>query len=178
MRIILTLVFLALASTAGAQDATTTVPPVLTLDQDRLFNQSAYGRAVVAEIARRSDDLAAENRRIEQELTVEEQDLTDRRPSLESAEFRELADAFDAKVERIRREQAQKAVDLNVWIEEQQKRFFDSVFPVLANLTEELGASVIIDRRFALIALDRTDVTNLAILKVDQVLGDGTKPVE
>jgi Skp family chaperone for outer membrane proteins len=178
LRLVLTLVFLALASAAGAQAFSSAIPPVLTLDQDRLFNQSAYGRRVVAEIQNRSDELAAENRRIEQELTAEEQTLTDQRPSLDGAEFRELADAFDAKVERIRREQAQKAVDLNVWIEDQQKRFFDTVFPVLTNLTEELGASIIIDRRFAMIALDRTDVTNLAILKVDQVLGDGSEPKE
>ena len=77
---------------------------VLTLDQERLFAQSAYGKRVVAEIEEASRVLAAENREIEARLAAEEKDLTVRRATLTAAEFRPLADGFDAKVTRIRAE--------------------------------------------------------------------------
>jgi Skp family chaperone for outer membrane proteins len=154
------------------------IPLVLTLDQDRLFNQSAFGRKVVEDLNARSQALAAENRQIELDLAEEEQALTDQRPSLEASAFRDLADAFDNKVERIRKEQAQKAVDLNAWIESEQQRFFTAALPIVTELTRELGAVVVLDRRFTLIALDQADVTNLAILRVDQTLGDGSAEAE
>lgn len=172
------LIFAALMSAAAvqvggvaAQDLQTA--GVLTLNQERFFNQSAFGLRVLRELEAKSAALATENRGIEEALTGEEQDLTDKRPSLTPTEFRALADAFDAKVEGIRQAQAQKAVDLNAWLEAEQKRFFEAAFPVLLALASDLGASVILDQRATLIALDRSDITNQAILKIDQAIGDG-----
>ena len=76
-----------LAPPALAQDAATPAPdpaplvevpaPFLTLDQDRLFSESAFGKRVAAELDSRSQALATENREIEAELYAEEQALTD-----------------------------------------------------------------------------------------------------
>ena len=83
--------------------------PILTLDQERLFNGSRVAERMSAEIERRTDDLAAENRRIEAQLVAEELELTERRATLEPSEFRNLADKFDALVQSIREEQDAKA---------------------------------------------------------------------
>ncbi|HBN29955.1 MAG TPA: outer membrane chaperone Skp [Rhodobacteraceae bacterium] len=146
---------------------------IQTLDQERFFNQSAFGKRVLQEIEQRSVTLATENRKIEAELTAEELALTERRKTLVPAEFRALADAFDKRVELIRTGQAQKANELNVWAETEQERFVEIAYPQLLELAKELGALVIIDQRTTIITSSKIDVTEQAIFRADQVIGDG-----
>ena len=78
---------LAAMATTGAQAQEPLAPgavvsPILTVDQEDLFTQSAFGRRIRAELEEASRALAAENRRMEAELTAEERTLTDRRGSL------------------------------------------------------------------------------------------------
>ncbi len=94
---------LAFASVAGHAAVAQEPPPdaVIVIDQERLFQDSLFGRRITAELEERSAELAAENRAIEAELIAEERDLTVRRSELEPEEFRALADAFDEKVDRL-----------------------------------------------------------------------------
>ena len=154
----------------AAQNAVTRI---YTLDQEQLFSESDFGKRVLAEINRRSTALAEENRNIEETLGAEEQDLTNRRPTLDVAEFRLLADEFDLRVEEIRKTQAQKTVDLNNWLDQERQRFGEAVFPVLLQLAQDLGASVILDRRSVIMASDQIDITSLAISEVNTAIGDG-----
>lgn len=151
---------------------------VYTLDQERLFNQSAFGARVLKEIERRSGELAAENHRIEEQLKAEEQSLTERRPNLPPADFRVLADQFDTRVENIRAEQAQKSVDLNAWADDERKRFFTAVYPVLLTMADELGAAVVLDQRSVIITSAAADLTDEALKRVDAELGDGVAASE
>jgi Skp family chaperone for outer membrane proteins len=175
---------LALAGTAlPAQQADTAAPeageelatPILTVDQDRLFNQSAFGKRVAAELDERSRRLAAENRSIEADLIAEEQALTDERPKLAPEAFRQKADAFDAKVQRIRAEQDQKAKDLVGFRDAEQKRFSGKLGPILAQIARERGAVLVIDRRTTLVSADQIDITDAAIDEVDRQLGSGAE---
>lgn len=75
---------------------------VLVIDQERLFSESQLGAAALSEIEAAALELAAENRRIEAELLAEEQALTEQRGEVTPAAFSDLADAFDAKVQRLR----------------------------------------------------------------------------
>ena len=68
---------------------------ILTSQPDRLYSESAYGRRVAQEIEAEGAVLTAENRRIEAVLRTEEQQLAERRLTIEPATFRTLADAFD-----------------------------------------------------------------------------------
>ena len=58
------------------------ISPVLTIDSERMFRESAFGRRVSAEIEARSIELAAENREIEAALEAEERELTEQRPDM------------------------------------------------------------------------------------------------
>jgi hypothetical protein len=93
-----------------------TEPPlagILILNQERLFAQSLYGQRIQRELEDASSArLAAENRRIEAALTDEELALTELRATTEADAFREMADAFDTRVEAIRAAQEAKARDL------------------------------------------------------------------
>ncbi len=146
--------------------------PILTIESDRLFSDSAYGKRAARELEAESAVLAAENRRIEAELTAEERALTDQRAELEAEAFRVLADAFDEKVQGIRREQESKARDLAQRGELRRVEFFRSARPVLENLMQESGASVILERSSVFLSANVTDVTDLAITRIDRVLQD------
>ena len=163
---------LALGGPAAGQEAT--APPVLIIDRDRLFAESGFGRRVVEEIEARSVELAAENRAIEAELIAEERDLTERRPELAPAEFRELADAFDEKVQRLRAEQDAKAAALVQLRDGERQAFIDLIGPVLADMLRETGAQVVLERRAVFAASERIDVTDEVITRIDATVGDGS----
>jgi len=148
---------------------------ILTVETDRLFADSAFGRRTANEIEAESAVLAAENRRKEAELTAEEKDLTERRSEMEPEAFRALADAFDEKVQTIRREQDAKARALNQKADKARTEFLRAARPVLEALMREAGAGVILERSSVFLSANATDITDLAIARIDAAIGDGGK---
>ena len=167
------------AAAAGAQGqggpVLSGVPktPILVIDFERAFAESAFGRRVALESEQAGRAIAAENRRIEAELTAEERELTDRRPSLSPEEFRTLADAFDEKVQRLRDEQDAKARAFGTRTEDARRRFLTVAQPVLEGLLREAGAALILERRSVLVVVDAIDITDPAIARIDSQIGDG-----
>ncbi len=162
-------VLLSLAGPASAQQD----GAIAVVDQERMFSQSAFGQRVLAEIDRRGEDLATENRRIEAELIAEERALTDLRPSLDPAEFRQRAQAFDEKVRGIRAEQDAKARALAGYQETARQDFAARAAPVLSDLLEESAATILLDRRVVLAVEDAADITGEAVERIDAAIGDG-----
>ena len=162
---------------AGAPLVAQTAAPaaqVLTLDQDRLYTESLYGKALEARVSAANQALAAENRKIEQDLAREEADLTQKRPSMTPSAFQALADAFDAKVEQVRADQAAKIESMKTQREEGRKAFFQATVPVLGELMQQMGAFAILNRSAVVLAFDSIDVTDRAIKALDAKLGDGS----
>lgn len=159
---------------AGAQQVQGMLPAqVLTLDQDRLFSESLYGQRVLREVEQVSSELAERNRAISAELTAEEQALTEQRKTLSPEEFRPLADAFDAKVIRLREEQDERIRDLQRRRDLERRAFMQRVIPVLSDLVREAGAVAILDERAVILSADQIDATDSAIARVNSLLGDG-----
>lgn len=144
--------------------------PILTIDSERLFEQSAYGRQTIEEIEAKGAKLSVENRAIEEELEAEEKELTELRPTIAPTEFRELADAFDEKVQEIRRTQDSKSRELAAELEERRVVFLNAAAPVLEQLMREAGAAVVIERRSVFISSKAVDITNIAIGRIDRAL--------
>lgn len=161
-----------------AQDAGLIRSPVLVVESERLYRESAFGRRVAGEIAARNEEIAAENRAIEAELEAEEMELTERRPSLAPEEFRDLADAFDRKVRDIRREQEAKARAVARKQEETRSEFLSAAAPVLEEMMREAGAAVVLERRSVFLSLNAIDITDDAIDRIDEEIGDGSEPEE
>ncbi len=143
---------------------------VIVIDQERLFNESRYGQAILAEIRTLSQELAAENRRIEKELEAEEKALAERRRQMEPGEFRVLAEAFNTKVEKIRKEQAAKEQAILGRLNERRLRFFSEVGRLVIRLTEETGARIVLDKRMTIYAAPAADMTDRLIALVDRDL--------
>ncbi|MGO4917426.1 OmpH family outer membrane protein [Pseudogemmobacter sp. W21_MBD1_M6] len=160
-------------ATAGLAQTTQSVP-FLTLDQDLVFSTSLYGLRVTTELEQEAIALAAENRKIEADLTREERELTEKRPGLSADAFRTLADAFDQKVQGIRTAQDAKSRDLGRRRDEERQQFFNRALPMLANLVRERGAVAILDKRAIFLAAEAIDITDAAIARINAELGDGT----
>lgn len=143
------------------------VPVVLTLDQERFFNESAWGRAIGARAEAERQQLMAENRRIEEALQQEEQALTDRRALVSPAEFTRLATDFDTRVEGIRAAQEAKARALIEQRDAERRAFSDAAVPVLQMVLDESGASAILVSGAVIMATRAADITQTAIQRMD-----------
>jgi Skp family chaperone for outer membrane proteins len=157
----------------AAQDA---VAPLLTLDQDRLFLESDFGKATVERERAATVDLEQENRRIEAELVAEEQALTEARATLTPEDFAARAEAFDAKVEQIRTEQDAKARQLTEGRERDRKAFLEIAVPVLAELLGDKKATAILEKNLVILSLSAVDITDEAIARVNAALAEQPDP--
>jgi Skp family chaperone for outer membrane proteins len=174
---------LALVGPAAAQVTTATdpapslipqSPQVLTLDQDRLYRESRFGRAAIARIDAEENALIVENSKIFAVLEAEEKALTARRPTLEASEFSALATEFDTKAQGIRTAQDAKGAEIARKRQEDQRQFFDTALPILAQVMTELGAVAILDKQAIILSYDKIDMTDRAIARIDAQLGDGS----
>jgi|694.fasta_scaffold149809_1 Skp family chaperone for outer membrane proteins len=147
-----------------------TAGPVLTLEKNRLYADSRFGRQTQARIDADLKTLAAENRNLEAALEAEEAALAERRSSLPAAEFQTLAAAFDARVRDIRQARDAKVRDLSMRQDQAQQAFLDEVGPVLDQILTEMGAELIIDRASVILASPSIDITDLAIRRIDETL--------
>ncbi|MGR3271883.1 OmpH family outer membrane protein [Thalassococcus profundi] len=167
-----------------AQEAETRAPepfaagrvqsPILTIESDRLFAESAFGRRIAREIEAERTAITEENDRITEELTAEEQRLTDLRGTIPADEFQALADAFDTKVQNLRNEQEEKARAIGTRGEEARRRFLNAAQPVIGEIMRETGAALIVERRIVFISADVIDITDSAIQRIDASLGEGS----
>ena len=173
-RIVVVVMALCWAQATLAQQAVS--PQILTLDQDRLYSASLYGKAIENRVLSATQDLATANRKIEADLSAEEASLTTQRAALTAAAFAKLAASFDIKVEKIRAEQEAKAKQLVTDRTAGRKEFFDAAVPVLADLMRSLGAYAILNRSSVVLSFDSIDMTDRAITAIDARLGDGSKP--
>ncbi len=158
---------------AVAQEGGLPQSSVLTVDSDAVFSHSEFGRRVAQELAAEESVLLAENRRIQAELTEEERVLTEKRGSMEPDAFRAVAEAFDARVVQIRKEQDAKAANLEQRRLQEQEAFIRVASPILTKLMQDAGASVILERREVLLGDPAVDVTAIAIERLNKALGDG-----
>jgi Skp family chaperone for outer membrane proteins len=149
---------------------------VLTINQQRLFEESDFGKSSLSRLEKDSRGLQAEIRKIESDLEIEERLLTERRATLSPDDFQPLARAFDDKVEKIRAAWGAKDRDLKRQREQDQQTFFESAVPILADLMQEMGAVLLVDQSSVILSLDRVDITQTAMDRINARLSSPTAP--
>lgn len=148
--------------------------PLLTVDQDRLYANSTWGKRALAMLDNEGSKIAAENERLATQLSDEESRLTAQRATMDPAQFRQLAEAFDRRATQIRRERAQAVQDLNDWAESDRNAFYRAALPVMGEVMKSRGAVAVLDRRTVFVSLDAIDITTDLVTQLDGELGDGT----
>ena len=167
------LALVSFAVPATAQQLGGAVSQIVTIDRQSLFSDTQYGRRVVETVETERVRLASETRKVEEALVKEERELTERRESMTPEAFRDVAKAFDAKVQALRSEGTAREQEFVRTLEREQAAFFERIGPILGQLVRELGAVVILDRRAILLTTQNIDITRLAVERIDEVLGDG-----
>lgn len=147
--------------------------PVITLDQDALYMQSAWGKRVQGDIERMGREIATENDRLETMFANEEQQLTELRASLPPDEFRKRAEEFDKRVVEVRRARENAARELQARVVEERAAFFRAALPVLASFMDERGALAVLDQRAIFVAAEDIDVTETLGKVLDAEIGAG-----
>ena len=166
-----------LAQQPVAQTAVQTETPVLTLDWERLYENSLWGKRVAREIEAASNDLRQENNRIAAQLETEERDLTERRPKMDPASFQAAADAFDTRATAIRAAQKAKADAIQKQLNAERQAFLQAVMPKLDEVLHARGAEVVLDSRVIIRGLSSADVTDQLGARIDKEIGDGAGKV-
>ncbi len=166
------LVWMLLALPVSAQQ---TSPPVLIVDSERLFVETLYGQRIARDLAQMAEELQAENDRIVETLTLEERSLTVRRPDMPIEEFRIESEAFDQKVQEVRRVRDAKNVELQVATAEARSQFEQQVQGIVANIMLERGATMVMEQRNVVLSVRAANITDDAIVRIDAQLGDGSR---
>ena len=156
-----------------AQQAEQNQNAILTINQERLFSGSLYAERIRAELGAEKAQLEKDVRQIEADLIAEEKKLTEQRASMSADEFRKLADAFDEKVQGIRKAQKAKASNLSQKLERERAAFYKLVLPLIGQLMQEHGALVVLDQRTVFVSANAVDITDAALERIDAIIGDG-----
>lgn len=147
--------------------------PVLTVDPNRLFAETLFGQQILSDLEAEAEALSANNRELEAMLRAEERALTAQRPSMTPEDFRDTAEAFDQKVQAIRRERTERARALDSQRATAEARFLATAQGALVALMEERGASVLLDMRSVILRDNAIDITSDAVKKIDAAIGRG-----
>ena len=142
------------------------------LDQESLFLETNWGKNILENVEERVTELAAENRLIEGELELEEFNLTKVRKTTAKIEFDVLAIEFDNKVKKIRDQQSSKQREINNYLNENRKLFFEKITPILLNYIDELGIEVLLNKDTVALASLGSDITQSAINRINEKLDD------
>lgn len=153
--------------------------PILTIDPQMLFLHSVWGRRVNDSIGAESKEIEAENDRLADQFSREEQELTALRGSLPADEFRRRADEFDKRVVEVRRQRDGLLRTLDTRFETERNAFFRAALPILAQVMKERGAQVVLDQSAIFVAAQAVDVTDDLVARVDSEIGAGpAEPAE
>ena len=98
--------------------------------------------------------------------------LTKVRKTTAKIEFDILAIEFDEKVKKIRNEQAIKQREINIYLNENRKLFFEKITPILLNYIDELGIEVLLNKDTVALASLGSDITQSAINRINEKLDD------
>lgn len=161
------------AAASFSQSLSGSQTEVVIIDPNRLFAETLFGQHISEELEAEAQELAANNRRLEDELRTEEKELTDARPSMSAVDFRDAAEAFDKKVQAIRRERQDRARMLEEKRASAEQRFLATAQGVLVELMNERGANILLDMRSVILRDNAVDITNDAVRKIDEAIGRG-----
>ena len=148
---------------------------LFTVDMGKLFRSSDFGKKIISANNIARQELQNENEELEAILLSEEKELSEQRKILSSDEFRPKALAFDERVSIIRAEQVKKEEKLKNKARKEEAEFYKRIYPLLYELLLDHGGLILIDQRNVILWDSSVDITDEAILLINQVFGKSIK---
>jgi outer membrane protein len=150
---------------SGVVQAAADEPAMLFVSRKRLLNETNHAKQLHEAEVDLTAKLQAEVDDIKADLSAEEQELTRLRGKLERKLFDSRVAAFDHKVRTERRAAQEKAAKLQMAFRAERVKLVQALGPVLEEVREAHGASVILNADQALAADPALDVTDEAIAR-------------
>lgn len=147
--------------------------PIMVVDFERVFNETAYGQRLTAELNVERDRVQAENDRLADELLAEESALTEARSSMEPEAFRLAAEAFNERAQSVRASRETEQNRLVALRDAERAQFIERIQPLINTMMLDRGAFVAMDRRSVIRAIGSANATEDVIAAIDSTLGDG-----
>ncbi len=173
LRLCLVAALVAIGGAVQAQDTSAPQSPILVIDFERVFLETAYGQRIEAELSAEGERVQAELDRLANELLAEESALTDARGSMEPEAFRTAAEAFNERAQTMRARGGEEQNRLLALEQAERARFNERIQPLISDMIAERGAFVAVDRRAVILALPGANATEAVIRQINLTLGDG-----
>jgi Skp family chaperone for outer membrane proteins len=149
---------------------------ILTVSRKRLLNDTIHAQVLLkaeieltAELQRRVDAVKAE-------LAAVEQELARVRPTLDRKVFAARVAAFDRKVRRQRRQTQKYAATLQTVFRAERQKLVEALDPLLEEVREAHGASVVLNVDQVLASDPALDVTDQVIALFNDTVPPPTVP--
>jgi len=136
---------------------------ILIVSRKRLLNDTAHARALLKAENELTAELQLRIDAIKAELTAEEQELARLRPTLDREVFAARVAAFDRNVRRQRRAAQKHAAALQNAFRAERLKLVEALGPLLAEVREAHGASVMLNSDQVLASDPALDVTDEVI---------------
>lgn len=142
---------------------------VLIVDQEKVLNESAPGRALRALLQeRRAAQLRATAER-DKAMEAEETEIARIRDRLSREEFEKRLQAFDQKVRQARRENQEAVQAMQMENDAARRKLVQALHLVLRDILQERGATVLLNAQTVIMARGDVDVTNEVIERFSKV---------
>ena len=165
------LVCLACLLATFSQPVTAQTSVILVIDLERAYKTSRFGESMRDAFNSENQSFNEENKVILNLLKDEEIQLTADRTNLSQEEFAIAADAFDIKVQEIRKTRLEKIRLVEERFNLLKPMFFRRVDSFFDELMLEFNATAILEKNYVVRSTDAIDITNLLVERVDQAFG-------
>ena len=143
-------------------------PGILVVDLERAYDSSKFAQAMRDAFSLQNQLLNEENSNILNALKREELQLTEDRATLSPELFAVAAEAFDVKVQGIRKSRLQKLRLVEDQFNRLKINFFQKINPFFDEVMLEFDAAAILEKKSIVRSIDALDITDLLVQRVDQ----------
>lgn len=143
---------------------------VLVVDMQRVLREADVAVQLRAIELDERRALRAELDRVTEELRAEEAHLTELRDTSDREAFEAMVEDFDRRVRRARQDAQESSVSFQNRFAEAFAALEQDIVPVIADILDERGASLALDRRSVMLMRDEIDITREVLVRLNAAL--------
>lgn len=155
---------------AQSKDPVVADVPVLVVDMQRIKSDTAAGRDMLAKTIEIRKRIQAGIAKRSERLRAEEQRLAEERESLDPGVFREQVRAFEQQVFANREFSERESRRLQLILSRASTLLQERATAVFAAIMRERRAEVLLDSTQIILSVDRLDITDEAIRRLNLIL--------
>ena len=143
---------------------------ILYIDMKKVLNESKAGKSAQEFLQSTHKLNIEENKKIEDKLKKEENDLLNKKTVLEKEKYKKLSDELRTKVKNYQLKRTSELEKLTNLRSESRKKLLKTLQPILSNYADENNIQIILDKKDIVIGKTENDITDIIIEKLNLAL--------